>query len=49
MQQQADQTVIVYVTKIASMAAIGGYKPSTALLTMANGLTPKAVATLDAK
>ena len=45
MKQQADQTVKVFVTQIASMAAIGGYKPSTALLTMANGLTPKAIAT----
>ena len=45
MKQQADQTVKVFVTQIASMAAIGGYTTSTALLTIANGLTPKAIAT----
>ena len=45
LKQQPDQTVKVFLTKVSSMAAIGGYQCSTALLTMATALTPKAVAT----
>ena len=45
MQQQSGQTVKVFLTKVASMAAIGGYKCSSALLTMAKRVTPKAIAT----
>ena len=42
MKQQPNQTVKAFLTKVASMGAIGGYQCSTALLTMATGLTPKA-------
>ena len=45
LKQQPDQTVKVFLTKVSSMAAIGGYQGSTALLVMATGLTPKAIAT----
>ena len=46
LRQQPDQTVNVFLTKVSSMAAIGGYLGSAALLvSMAMGLTPKAIAT----
>ena len=46
MKQQPNQTVKAFLTKVASMGAIGGYQCSTALLTMATGLTPKASNTI---
>lgn len=45
LKQQSGQTVKVFLTKVASIVAIGGYQCSTALLAMATGLTHKAVAT----